>query len=56
MDDIKAGNVTKVNLEREWALGQFCHSNLRRVNVANLKVAPRSRTTFTTGDTIYGSK
>lgn len=28
-EDIIAGNVTKVNLDREWALGKFCHGTLR---------------------------
>ena len=26
-DYIEEGIITKVNLNREWALGQFCHSN-----------------------------
>jgi hypothetical protein len=24
-DDIEEGDIIKINLDREWALGQFCH-------------------------------
>jgi hypothetical protein len=28
-EDLKEGNVIKVKLDREWALGTFCHGSLR---------------------------
>jgi hypothetical protein len=56
-EDIESGIVTKVNLDREWALGQFCHSiYIPEQSLLNFKVEQKLPITFIIGGTICVSK
>ena len=51
--DIKEGIITKVNLDREWGLGHFCHRKYLSNFDANSKVEQKLRITFIIGDITF---
>lgn len=55
-NDIEEGIITKINLDREWALGQFCHRNIFHTHLLTLKIEQKLLITFITGDITYVNK